>query len=178
MASIMERFLAHLPPDGRVAVMEEKEATFRTLARQGLTPAPGLMAVLDAADAAGLPMVAVTNAPRLNAELMLDGLRIGNRFKAIIIGDELARGKPDPLPYRGGLRRAGAEAGLSVAFEDSRAGIQSATAAGLATVGMRTSLTDEQLKSAGAVMSADDFTHQGLIDFVKHTVAGGDLVHS
>ena len=101
-------------------------------------PVPGLTALLDQADGAGVPMVAVTNAPRPNAELLLSGLGITHRFKAIVIGDELAHGKPHPLPYLEGLRLAGASADGAVAFEDSRSGIQSATAAGIATIGMRT----------------------------------------
>jgi beta-phosphoglucomutase-like phosphatase (HAD superfamily) len=47
-----------------------------------------------------IPMVAVTNAPRLNAELLLAGLGITHRFKAIVIGDELPYGKPHPYPIR------------------------------------------------------------------------------
>ncbi len=53
-------------------------------------------------------MVVVTNAPRPNAELLLSGLGIARRFKAVVIGDELAHGKPHPLPYLEGLRLAGA----------------------------------------------------------------------
>ena len=86
-------------------------------------------------------MAAVTNAPRLNAEMMLAGLGIAHRFKALVIGDELHHGKPHPLPYLEGLRPLGAEAERSLAFEDSRSGVQSATAAGIATVGMLTSLS-------------------------------------
>jgi phosphoglycolate phosphatase len=70
-----------------------------------------------------------------------------------------------------GLRLAGAEAAFSVAFEDSRAGIQSAVSAGIATIGIRTSLNDDQMKAAGATMSADDFADQDLIDFVTDTVS-------
>ena len=76
--------------------------------RRQIEPLPGLMALLDRADAAGIPMVAVTNAPRLNAELLLSGLGITHRFKALVIGDELPHGKPHPLPYQEGLRFVGA----------------------------------------------------------------------
>ncbi len=114
-------------------------------------PVAGLLALMDRADAAGVPMVAVTNAPRLNAELLLGGIGITDRFVAVVIGEELAHGKPHPLPYLEGLRLAGADPALSVAFEDSRSGITSATTAGLPVYGIRTSLSPEQMAEAGAV---------------------------
>src|SRR6266540_200563 len=80
MASIRARFLSEEPPERQLDIMEEKEATFRELAAGGVPPSPGLMALLDRADRAGVPYAAVTNAPRLNAEMMLAGLGIAQRF--------------------------------------------------------------------------------------------------
>ena len=121
------------------------------------------MALLDQADAAGIPMVAVTNAPRLNAELLLSGLGITNRFRAIVIGDELPHGKPHPLPYLEGLRFVGAKAQTSIAFEDSRSGVQSAAAAGIPTIGMRTTLGHADLVAAGAIASASAYDDPDLL---------------
>jgi phosphoglycolate phosphatase len=67
------------------------------------------------------------------------------------------------LPYLEGLRITDAAPGRSVAFEDSRSGVQSASAAGIATVGMRTGLGHDDLMAAGAVMTADNFDASGLI---------------
>jgi beta-phosphoglucomutase-like phosphatase (HAD superfamily) len=118
--SISERFLPGQPPERQAAIMAEKEQAFRKLASGQIKPLAGLMRLLDRADCAGIPMVAVTNAPRLNAELMLSGLGITQRFKAVIIGDELPHGKPHPMPYLEGLRAVSAVPELSLAFEDSR----------------------------------------------------------
>jgi phosphoglycolate phosphatase len=112
-------------------------------------------------------MVAVTNAPRANAEMMLSGLGVMHRFKAVIIGDELAYGKPHPMPYLEGLRAVGAAPSLSLAFEDSRSGIQAASAAGIATIGIRTSLRHEDMVAAGAVMTARDFDDAELVRLVE-----------
>ncbi|MEY9107542.1 beta-phosphoglucomutase-like phosphatase (HAD superfamily) [Bradyrhizobium yuanmingense] len=87
--AIGERFLPHEAPERRALILEEKEEVFRTLVAGQIAPLPGLMALLDRADGAGIPMVAVTNAPRLNAELLLSGLGITHRFKALVIGAEL-----------------------------------------------------------------------------------------
>jgi HAD superfamily hydrolase (TIGR01509 family) len=170
IASIRKRFLGDEPEERQFAIMEEKEATFRALAADGVPPMPGLLALLDLADAAGVPYAAVTNAPRPNAEMMLKALGIAHRFKALIIGDELSHAKPHPLPYQEGLRALGAAPEASLAFEDSRSGVQSATAAGIATVGIRTSLSDADMQAVGAVMSAKNFEDAGLIALVKSKI--------
>jgi HAD superfamily hydrolase (TIGR01509 family) len=169
-ASIGERFLPDEPPERQAAIMAEKEAAFRSLASGRIEPLPGLMALLALADRANIPMVAVTNAPRVNADMMLSGLGIVDRFKAIVIGDELAHGKPHPLPYLEGLRAVGAAPERSLAFEDSRSGVQSAVAAGIAAVGMRTSLGHADLVAEGAVMTADRFDDPLLIELVATTM--------
>lgn len=168
--AIASRFVPHLPPEQQIAVMLGKEALFRDLASTEIHAVPGLFDLLDLADAAGLPMAAVTNAPRANADLILDGLGIRNRFKALVIGEELAHGKPHPLPYLEGLRHLGADARLSVAFEDSRTGIASATSAGIATIGIRTSPADADMLAAGAVLSADGYDDPALLAFIRATV--------
>ena len=164
--AIARRFVPHLSAEDGMAVMRGKEETFRELARTDIHAVPGLFDLLDMADALGLPMAAVTNAPRANADLILDSLGIRDRFKALVIGEELAHGKPHPLPYLEGLRLLRATAENAVAFEDSRTGITSATAAGIATIGMRTSLLHEEMIAAGAVLSADSYGDPELQAFI------------
>lgn len=169
--SIGERFLPDEAPERRAVILDEKEEVFRTLVAGQIEPLPGLMALLDRANAAGIPIVAVTNAPRLNAELLLSGLGITHCFEALVIGAELPHGKPHPLPYQEGLRFVGASAQASVAFEDSRTGVQSATAAGIPTIGVRTSLSHADLVAAGAVASASAFDDPELLAFLASAMA-------
>jgi len=169
-ASISERFLAGEPPERQAAILGEKEATFRRLVAGQIRPLPGLMALLARADRANVSMVAVTNAPRLNAEMLLAGLGIMHRFKAVIIGDELAHGKPHPMPYLEGLRAVSAAPKLSLAFEDSRSGVQSASAAGIATIGIRTSLSHDEMVAAGAVTTVKSFDDPELVRLVGTTM--------
>jgi HAD superfamily hydrolase (TIGR01509 family) len=169
-ASISERFLPGESPERQAAIMAQKEEAFRRLASGQIQPLAGLMTLLARADGAGVPMVAVTNAPRLNAEMMLSGLGIMHRFKAVIIGDELAHGKPHPMPYLEGLRTMSAAPHLSLAFEDSRSGVQSASAAGIATIGIRTTLGHNDLVAAGATITASSFEEPELIRLVDKTM--------
>jgi phosphoglycolate phosphatase len=102
--------------------------------------------------------------------MMLLGLGIADRFKAIVIGDELPHGKPHPMPYLEGLRAVNAAPELSLAFEDSRSGTQSASAAGIATIGIRTSLSHGELVAVGARMTARSFDDPALIEMVAKTM--------
>ncbi|WP_172123353.1 MULTISPECIES: HAD-IA family hydrolase [unclassified Devosia] len=161
--AIGARFFPGETPAVQWDIMMRKEALFRDLAAAGVESVHGLFALLDWADAQGLPAIAVTNAPRPNAELLLDSIGVRKRFKDVVIGDELAHGKPHPLPYLECLRILGADPANCVAFEDSRTGIMSATAAGITTIGIATGLEPEQLVAAGASMAARDFADEKLL---------------
>jgi HAD superfamily hydrolase (TIGR01509 family) len=148
------------------ALADGKEAAFRDLAATNLVPTPGLMRLLDQADEAGLPMAVVTNAPTANAELILNGLGIRHRFRTTVIGDELPRGKPDPLPYQVACERLGVTPDHCLAFEDSRSGVQSASRAGIVTLGVLSSLTEPDMIKVGATFGIADFTDARLLPLI------------
>ena len=167
MDDIERRFLGQFGQARRTEIMAEKERVFRDLARTHIHAVAGLIELLDRARERGVRLAAVTNAPRVNAEMILAQLKIADRFQALVIGDELAHGKPHPLPYLTGLSALGADAACSLAFEDSRAGIASAVAANLATAGLMTSLTVEQISAVGATMAIADFRDPRLADLMR-----------
>ena len=155
-AAIMSWLFPGKPVTEHVALAEEKERLFRSMAGE-MTRTPGLSPLLDWAAAHGVKTGVVTNAPRANAEMMLAALRLDARFPVLVIGDELARGKPDPLPYATALERLGARAEAALAFEDSRSGIAAARGAGLFTFGLTTGLDADSLRAAGAHAAIRDF---------------------
>lgn len=164
---IFEEFFPGMAPDERVGLADRKEALFREIAgAQGMVPLDGLVPLLDWADGQGLPMGVVTNAPRLNADATLGGLGLGHRFRTLVIGDELAHGKPHPLPYLNGLRDLGGDAARSVAFEDSPPGVTAAAAAGMAVVGILTSQPAETLEAAGAHLTVASFDDPRVRPFI------------
>lgn len=164
---IFEEFFPGMAPDERVTLADRKEALFREIAgAQGMMPLDGLVPLLDWADGRGLPMGVVTNAPRLNADATLGGLGLAPRFRTLVIGDELAHGKPHPLPYLNGLRDLAGDARRSVAFEDSPPGVMAAAAAGMAVVGILTSQSAETLAAAGAHLTVTSFDDPRVRDFI------------
>lgn len=166
MGAANEAIMAWLFPGDPVerhrALADEKERLFRSLAG-GMQPLPGLVELLAWATRHGIKTAVVTNAPRSNAELMLGALGLADRFPVLVLGDELARGKPDPLPYLTALDRLGVEATRALAFEDSRAGVAAAHAAGIETIGLLTGLDDAALRASGAAATVRDFSDSWLL---------------
>lgn len=155
-----------LPSSKYPELAAEKEAMFR--AQLGKTiPTPGVSRILDHAQQLGLRTAVVTNAPRENAMAMLTGLNIIDRFDTIVIGGELERGKPHPMPYLTALELLGVTADNAIAFEDSLAGVQSAHAAGIHTFGVLSGLQDQQLREAGAQSVIRDFNDDVLWHFLQ-----------
>ena len=134
----------------------EKENLVRALFTK-LDPMPGILDLIDRADALGCPKAVVTNAPRLNAQLLLDGLGLRHRFSTLVLGEELEHGKPHPMPYATALALLGSKADAAFAFEDSLSGVRSASSAGIRTFGVMTSLPEDRLRAAGAFHVIADF---------------------
>jgi HAD superfamily hydrolase (TIGR01509 family) len=164
--AIAAEFLPHVPEADRPAIMDAKEAAYRERIRE-LEVASGLLDLLDWADAEGVPSAVVTNAPRANADVVLEILQIRSRFKVVVIGPELRESKPHPLPYLTALEALGGDARRSVGFEDSPSGVRAAAAAGLGVVGLTTSLDAAALQTAGAAVTGADFTDPAVIRFIK-----------
>jgi beta-phosphoglucomutase len=112
----------------------------------------------------------VTNAPRANAELILAALGLMSRLPLVVCGQELLRGKPDPLPYLKGLEITGASARNAVAFEDSLSGVRAAAAAGIAVVGLMTSLDEGRLVAAGAMFAVADFHDERIYRLIEQRI--------
>ncbi|WP_226780715.1 HAD family hydrolase [Oceaniglobus trochenteri] len=154
-------FAQLLPDEDPHAMADHKEAMYRERLDE-VKIIPGLPAFLDKARARGVKLGVVTNAPRLNAIAVLKAVGLADAFDTVVIGDECARGKPDPLPYLTGLANLGAEAAHAFALEDSPSGISAAKGAGLYTFGVRSSLGTDTLLGAGANDTIDDYNDTAL----------------
>ncbi|MFF3700390.1 MULTISPECIES: HAD family hydrolase [Pseudomonas] len=143
------------------AFADRKEARFRALSPT-LQPTAGLERLLAHAERRGIGMAVVTNAPRANAQHMLAAMGLAERFEHVLVAEELARAKPDPLPYLTGLERLGARADHALAFEDSVPGVTAASRAGILTVGLSTSQAPQVLLEAGAQLVVRNFDDERL----------------
>ena len=172
-SAIGRDFLPHLSETEQAATLAAKEARYRE-DLGAIEPIAGVDALLDFAAARGLRCAVVTNAPRANVEAVLGALGLAARLPLRVIGVELARAKPDPLPYQTALTRLGADAGRSLAFEDSLSGLSAAKGAGLAVVGLTTTLAADKLLAAGAEIAVADFADPRILPLIEaRTTAPG-----
>jgi len=138
-----------------------KENLFRQKAKaEGrLCPLPGLILLLEELRHSNIKLACVTNAPKENAELLLDALNVRDYFEFVILGDECEFGKPHPAPYLKALERFQVSPDECIVFEDSPSGIKSATAAKIKTIGIASTQDPEYLQSfIGVVHTAPDFS--------------------
>jgi HAD superfamily hydrolase (TIGR01509 family) len=168
--AIFASLLPHLPVAEHEAYAERKEAAFRRLALE-LKPLEGLLDLFDWAEARGIRLALVTNAPLLNATHILDVLGIADRFEVKITIDQVERGKPDPLPYLTAVERLGIRAEEAIAFEDSPSGMKAAKAAGLYSFGVLTGLSAAELIKIGADRTIGTFRDQALWEILERRIA-------
>lgn len=137
--------------------LDDKEARFRRLAPEQLKVMPGLHKLCKWIEDHGLKCAAVSNAPRVNAELMISILGLTDFFKVIVIGPECERAKPFPDPYLRALKVLNASPEHTVVFEDSVDGIKAGVAAGLLVVGVAARNPEQPLIDAGASLLIKNF---------------------
>lgn len=166
-SAIMAGLFPHGAPEDHARLADRKEALFRASLAARVEPVAGIYALLDWAEANDIALAVITNAPRANATAMLESSGLAQRLRTVIIGDECASPKPDPLPYRMVMEALGALPSRSVAFEDSRSGLQAARASGARVFGLATGLGPNDLLQAGAHGVIADFTDPALWAYLE-----------
>ncbi len=99
-------------------------------------PVPGAANSVRRLIDAGLQVAVCSSSPRRHIDAALEQLSIADCISTIVSGAELARGKPDPLPYLETLRQLGLSADKAFAVEDALPGVLSACGAGLNVIGI------------------------------------------
>lgn len=135
----------------------------------------GLREALTMAQQLGVRCIAVTNAQRGAGEATIASLRehipAASIIEGLVIGAECEKAKPAPDPYIEGMRQLGVRPSDCVVFEDSRSGVRSGVAANvMSVVGLRTSLTDVQLREAGCNATLGDWSEMDA-DFLGSLIA-------
>jgi HAD superfamily hydrolase (TIGR01509 family) len=160
----LRQWLPQLSPQEIQQLSDDKEAYFCEVAQGQLQPLSGLITLLDWIGEKQLQSAVVTNAPRSNAEFMLQTLKIRSFWEIVIVSEELPWAKPHPFPYQEALRRLQVHPEEALVFEDSPSGIRSAIAAGIFTVGVSTTHSEQVLRQQGAKLVIDDFNSPLLQD--------------
>lgn len=127
---------------------------------------PGALELLADLRSADVPCALVTMSYRRLAEAVVAACEPGT-FTALVTGDEVSAGKPDPEPYLVGAEAVGQDPGACAALEDSLPGLHSAVAAGTRAVGIPHIVPLPQLEGAVLVDSLAGMTTEGLSDLLS-----------
>jgi beta-phosphoglucomutase len=168
-SSIPDLFGIHLSEQVINEYMDEVDGTFQETMRQAkdVKPPSGLISFLKSIKAAGHQTALATSAPTMNVDLILEKLQLRPYFDVILDKTDVTNGKPDPEVYLTTVDRLGIQKDQCLVFEDSKAGIRAALAAGLRVVGVTGGHSGEELLSEGVTMAIDDFTEITLDNIVK-----------
>ena len=100
------------------------------VAMEGVAAKPGIYTLLDALEARNIPCAITSSSPRQRLESYLTPLNLYHRFRKVVTGYDVPRGKPEPDIYLRGAAELGLRPEDCLALEDSPAGILSASRAG------------------------------------------------
>jgi HAD superfamily hydrolase (TIGR01509 family) len=132
--------------------------------RSQCDPIPGVVPLIRHLRACRVPLALVTSSWPARIGFVLDMLGLAGSFAAVIDRTMTPNGKPHPDPYLAASAALDVPTGDLLVFEDSRSGIDSATAAGAQCV----AIGDSAAPLPPAIATVYDFMGLGI------TVSGGD----
>ena len=138
-------------------ISDHKETLYRELIRKnGIEPLPGVVAWLDRLRAASIRCAIASSTERLNIDCVLSVIGIQSYFDAIVAGDDVTHGKPDPEVFLVAAQKIGWSPARCIVFEDAQVGIQAALAAGMKVVGVGSAHTATSLNNANMIVERLD----------------------
>jgi beta-phosphoglucomutase len=113
-------------------------------------PVPGMLPLVHDLQGRGFRLALVTGSAQSVVDGTLVPMGVAGLFDAIVTGDQVSHGKPDPEPYQIAAERLNLTSDQCLVVENAPLGIRSAKAAGMACVALATTLPSPQLAAAGA----------------------------
>ena len=143
-----------LEPVRAETLAAQKEAMYRELAAEVLKPIAGVVELLERLHADKIPLAVGSSGPRLNVEFALRAIAVGKYFDAVVCGDDVKHGKPDPEIFLTAAARLGLTSAECVVIEDAPQGVQAAIAAGMRVIAVTTSKPAAELKAASLIIES------------------------
>ncbi len=135
---------------------EMRDEVMREKYRNESQPMPGLVHILDAFYGR-MKMAVCTGAQREFMEIVVDRLKIRDRFAVLQASDEIAKGKPDPAIYLAACEKLDVAPRRCCVLEDSTNGCLAAKRAGCYTIAVPSEYSNGQDFSGVDFIAADLF---------------------
>jgi len=118
---------------------DRKEELYRGLvASEGVVILPGARELLSALKEAGIPRAVGSSTPRENLDALFAATGLDSLFDAVVCGNDVTHGKPDPEVFLKGAALLGLSPGRCIVIEDAFAGVEAARRGGMKVVGVAT----------------------------------------
>jgi mannitol-1-/sugar-/sorbitol-6-phosphatase len=121
----------------------------------------GALGFVKRCKAAGFQLGLTTSAARKVQQLAFERFELSKYFDAVVTGEDIKRGKPDPEPYFLTAAKLSRPATACMVIEDAVNGVISGKAAGCFVVAITTSFAAEDLATAGADLVISCFRNLG-----------------
>ncbi len=155
-------------PEEIAALGDRKEALYRDMVRGNMPRIPGAVDLVQRLAAEDVAMALASSAPRENALLALRELNIESAMGAIVTGEDVSRGKPDPMVFLTAAQRIGVPPERCVVVEDAPPGVVAGVAAGMKVVALASGHPRSALTEAHWVVDAlSELTPQRLGELVR-----------
>jgi len=161
---VLRHFLGELSDADAQTFGSLKDRYFREFVHE-VKAVPGVLEFVVAAAASGLALAVGTSAGGSRAEEMIEALGLRSHFSAIVTGDDVTNGKPDPAVFDLAAMRLGLSHENLLVCEDAVAGVQAAKSAGMSCMAIAANGRRELLKEAGADWVVEDFRGVDLEEF-------------
>ena len=125
-----------------------KETLFREMLSQDFPAMEGAVALIDRLHDAGYRLALGSSAPPENVDVVIDQMQRRHVFQAIVTGNDVTRGKPDPQVFLIAATRMCLPPSQCLVVEDAPAGITAAHAAGMRCVGFASTGRERETLSA------------------------------
>ncbi len=129
--------LGYTPTEDKIKEYSDQKNEYYLKLVQTLKPKdllPGVKALLPALKKAGYKIALASSSK--NARLVLKLVGLSQMFHAVVDGNEIVKGKPNPELFLKAAQRLGVEPVNCLVVEDAESGIEAAVAAGMHTLGV------------------------------------------
>ncbi len=139
------------------ALGERKEEIYRELlAADGIEPLPGVVALLESLESAGVPVSLGSSTSRKNIEVCFASTGLARFFGSNYTGaEDVVRGKPHPDVFLEAARKIDREPARCLVVEDAHVGIEAALAGGMRVLAVTTTHPRDSFEGSGACRVVD-----------------------
>lgn len=142
-----------LPFEQERQISEHKEELFRAAVKGNAQLLPGIEEALKNFSAWNLKQAIASSAPPKNIEVLVQELRIGKYFNAVVSAYEMP-GKPDPAVFLKAAQQLGVEPEHCIVIEDAVSGVEAAKNAGMKCIAVTTTNVADSLSKADLILDS------------------------